>query len=107
MEHLGFQMDHLPNWNQRLVSKQKIVKWSETFMRIKNYWFRYMKTKTVVWKSIEQKCCILIPLKGKTFQVSLDKDMQKAIIFILPQLFDDHIIKIINEELPISFPNNL
>ena len=43
-------------------------------------------------------------VKGKTYQVALDEEKENSIIFILPQLFDDHIVKILSDELSISFP---
>lgn len=55
-----------------------------------------------IWKAGEQRCCVLISLEGKTYQVDLDEQGEKSIAFILPQLFDDHVIKILKDELPIT-----
>jgi hypothetical protein len=61
-----------------------------------------MKKKELIWKKGKHGCCVLISVKGKTYQVALDKEGQESIAFILPQLFDDHIIKILPDELPIT-----
>ena len=60
--------------------------------------------KDLIWKAEEQRCCVLISVKGKTYQVALDKSGQESIAFILPQLFSDHKVKILPEELPITLP---
>lgn len=60
------------------------------------------KKNELIWKKGNQKCCVFISVQGKTYQVALDKEGQESIAFILPQLFDDHIIKILPDELPIT-----
>ena len=52
-----------------------------------------------LWKVKDQKCVVLIEVNGKIHQVSLDKEQMASLIFILPQLFDDHKIKVMKEEL--------
>jgi len=58
--------------------------------------------KEIIWKKGKQKCIVIVEVKGKCYQVILDKEQTDSLIFILPQLFDDHIIKISKEELPMT-----
>jgi len=51
------------------------------------------------WKVKDQKCAVLIEVKGKIHQVDLDKDQMQSLIFILPQLFDNHKIRVNAKEL--------
>lgn len=62
------------------------------------------KSKHLIWKAEDQRCCVLISMGGKTYQVSLNEENQRAIAFILPQLFPNHKVMILPEELPIEFP---
>ena len=58
--------------------------------------------REIIWKKGKQKCIVVAEVNGKCYQVILNKDQTDSLIFILPQLFDDHIIKISEEELPIT-----
>jgi hypothetical protein len=51
------------------------------------------------WKVKDQKCVVLIEINGKIHQVDLDKDQMQSLIFILPQLFDNHKIRVNEKEL--------
>jgi hypothetical protein len=68
--------------------------------------FGKIKEKELIWKKGEQRCCVLVSIEGKTYQVALDKAGQESIVFILPQLFKNHIVKIMPNELPITIPKN-
>ena len=58
------------------------------------------QTKKVTrWEVDDQRGVVLIEIEGKIHQVSLDEEQMKSLIFILPQLFDDHKIKIVEKEL--------
>jgi len=59
-------------------------------------------TKELIWKKGKQICVVLISNKNKTHQVALNNEQMNALIFILPQLFDDHVIKIVEEPLDIT-----
>ena len=58
--------------------------------------------KPITWKKGKQTCVVLISNEKKTYQVALDNEQMNALIFILPQLFDDHVIKIVEEPLEIT-----
>ena len=55
--------------------------------------------KKIIWKAKDQKCVVLIEIEEKIYQVDLDKQQMESLIFILPQLFNDHKIKVIDKEL--------
>lgn len=61
--------------------------------------------KQTIWKAGKQNLAVLVEVDKKTYQVELDKDQVASLAFILPQLFDDHKIKIIDKELPITLPH--
>ena len=63
------------------------------------------KIDRLTWKAGKQKLVVLIDVEGRTYQVELSQSQEDSLIFILPQLFDDHIIKILPEALPIQIPN--
>ena len=54
------------------------------------------------WKKGKQKLVVLVDVNKKVYQVNLDKEKMNILISFLPQLFDDGVIKIIKEELPIK-----
>ena len=56
------------------------------------------------WKGKDQRCCVFISMEDKVYQVALNKDQQASLVFILPQLFDDHVIKILPDEVPLTIP---
>ena len=58
-----------------------------------------MNKEKNIWKVKDQKCVVLIEVEGKIHQVNLDKSQMESLIFILPQLFDDHKIKVQEKEL--------
>jgi len=58
--------------------------------------------KPITWKKGKQICVVLISHEDKTYQVALNNEQTKSLIFILPQLFDDHVIKIVEEPLAIT-----
>ena len=60
--------------------------------------------KQIIWKKNNQRCCVLVSVKGKTYQVALEKEQQEQVAWLLPQLFEDNIIKILPDELPITLP---
>ena len=57
------------------------------------------KKKEYIWKKGKQICVVLISNEEKTYQVSLNNEQMSSLIFILPQLFDDHAIKVLEEPL--------
>jgi len=59
-------------------------------------------TKELIWKKGKQICVVLISHEKKTYQVALDNEQMNSLIFILPQLFDDHVIKVLEEPLDIT-----
>ena len=59
-------------------------------------------TKPITWKKGKQICVVLISHEDKTYQVSLNNEQMNSLIFILPQLFDDHVIKVLEEPLNIT-----
>jgi len=58
--------------------------------------------KELIWEKGKQTCVVLISHEEKTYQVALNNEQTKSLIFILPQLFDDHVIKIVEEPLAIT-----
>jgi len=66
--------------------------------------FKPVKTdkKELIWKKGKQTCVVLISHEEKTYQVALNNEQMKSLIFILPQLFDDHVIKVLEEPLDIG-----
>jgi len=58
--------------------------------------------KELIWEKVKQTCVVLISHEEKTYQVALNNEQMKSLIFILPQLFDDHVIKIVEEPLAIT-----
>ena len=58
--------------------------------------------KELIWEKVKQTCVVLISHEEKTYQVALNNEQMKSLIFILPQLFDDHVIKIVEEPLDIT-----
>ena len=64
-------------------------------------------TKPITWKKGKQTCVVLISNEKKTYQVALNNEQMKSLIFILPQLFDDHVIKIVEEPLDITLKEQL
>lgn len=67
-----------------------------------NFYFIQAMTKKQeksIWKVKDQKCVVLIEVEGKIHQVDLDKEQMNSLIFVLPQLFDDHKIKVLEKEL--------
>jgi len=59
------------------------------------------KNKGFIWKKGKRTCVVLISNENKTYQVALNNEQMDSLIFILPQLFDDHVIKILEEPLDI------
>jgi len=59
-------------------------------------------TKPITWKKGKQICVVLISNEKKTYQVALNNEQMNAVIFILPQLFDDHVIKVLEKPLDIT-----
>jgi len=64
-------------------------------------------TKPITWKKGKQTCVVLISNEDKTYQVALNNEQMNAVIFILPQLFDEHVIKIVEEPLDITLKDYL
>ena len=64
-------------------------------------------TKKLIWKKGKQICVVLISHEDKTYQVSLNNEQMNSLIFILPQLFDDHVIKLLEEPLDIILNESL
>ena len=62
--------------------------------------------KELIWEKGKQICVVLISNENKTHQVALNNEQMNSLIFILPQLFDDHVIKIVEEPLDIIFTNH-
>ena len=54
-------------------------------------------------KQVAEKCAVIVKVGKKTYQVALNESQENSIMFILPQLFDDHKIKLLPEELSIEF----
>jgi len=63
------------------------------------------KNKGFIWKKGKLTCVVLISNENKTYQVALNNEQMNSLIFILPQLFDDQVIKIVEEPLDIIFTN--
>ena len=63
-----------------------------------------MKSKKLIWEKGKQRAIVLIEVDKKVYQVALDESQENSLIFILPQLFDGHSIKILPEKIPIIIP---
>lgn len=55
--------------------------------------------KKIMWKAGDQACAVVIQVDGKCYQVALDDRQINSLLFFLPQLFDNHEVKIIQEPL--------
>lgn len=58
-------------------------------------------------KKTKQKLAVLIEINRKVYQVALSREQVDSLVFILPQLYDDNIIKVMEGDLPvtISYPH--
>jgi len=63
--------------------------------------------KGFIWKKGKRACVVLISNENKTYQVALNNEQMDSLIFILPQLFDDHVIKVLEEPLDITLDKPL
>lgn len=63
---------------------------------------REEKKKDLIWKAGEQQIAVLAKVKGEVYEVCLTQEQRNSLIFILPQLYDDHKIKIIEKPLDIE-----
>lgn len=62
--------------------------------------------KTTNWKKGTQKLVVLVEVDKKVHQVDLSEEQMNNLLFILPQLFDDRVIKVLEYELPITIPSH-
>jgi len=90
----GFQKD-------RLVEQFNPTKGTD-YTKVRKNKNKLSDTKPITWEKVKQTCVVLISHEDKTYQVALNNEQMNAVIFILPQLFDDHVIKIVEEPLDIT-----
>jgi len=64
-------------------------------------------TKELIWEKGKQICVVLISHEEKTYQVALNNEQMNSLIFILPQLFDNHVIKVLEKPLDITLKDQL
>lgn len=54
-------------------------------------------------KQVAEKCAVIVKVGKKTYQVALDESQADSIMFILPQLFNNHKVKLLPKPLAIEF----
>lgn len=53
----------------------------------------------LLWKGKDQRLAVLVAIKGKTYQVALDENKMKSVLFVLIQMFPNGIIKVLPDEI--------
>jgi len=90
----GFQED-------KLIEQFNPIKGTD-YTKVRKNKNKLSDTKPITWKKGKQICVVLISNEKKTYQVALNNEQMNAVIFILPQLFDDHVIKVLEKPLDIT-----
>jgi hypothetical protein len=59
-----------------------------------------------IWKAKDQVCVVLMKDGDSVYQIDLSDDQMRSLIFILPQLFDDHKIRVVDKPLSVDLIKN-